>query len=589
MNRLQTWVAALAGLFVAALAPAMATAADDVELGRRIYQEGVTASGAPLQASRMSGLKVSGAEAACVRCHRPSGMGAVEGFLLVPPISGVYLFNQSQKARATMNPHVGKLLNQYHPPYTDETLALAIRTGQNNSGRMMSEVMPQYDLQPAEMQGLIAYLRQLTPQWSPGVTAQRVRLATVVAPGVDPERRKAFVATMQAAVGQKNGSTLQCKRHMVSPAEMLMCTERKWDLDIWELTGAPETWAGQLDAFYARQPVFALVSGLAAGPWQPVHDFCERQQVPCWFPSVDLPPTAGTGRWSMYFSRGVQLEAEVLAQHLRTAEVDKPGRVVQILRDDEVGRGAAQALTQAMAGSGLAVQNRALAADADGKALRQALQGLGARDAVVLWLRPSDVAALADTPPPAGAQLFFSGTLTRGGQGFAAGWKPQAQIVYPYELPEKRKLNLAYFHYWLQSRKLPLIDEVGQSETYFALTFLTDTMAEMLDNLYREYLLERAEDMINSREAGRAEEEARDRPNLGYRGPYAANRTSAATPGKNVPMAAPVPVGQSQSTTIYPRLTLGQGQRFASKGAYIVRFASPDSDALVAQTEWILP
>jgi hypothetical protein len=50
-----------------------------------------------------------------------------------------------------------------------------------------------------------------------------------------------------------------------------------------------------------------------------------------------------------------------------------------------------------------------------------------------------------------------------------------------------------------------------------------------------------------------------------------------------------VPVGQSQSTTIYPRLTLGQGQRFASRGAYIVRYANSQSDALVMQTDWSLP
>jgi hypothetical protein len=95
--------------------------------------------------------------------------------------------------------------------------------------------------------------------------------------------------------------------------------------------------------------------------------------------------------------------------------------------------------------------------------------------------------------------------------------------------------------------------------------------------------------MTNRREVGRAEEEARDRPHLGYRGRYAGNRESGGVAPPEVVAPAPVAVGHSQSTTIYPRLTLGPGQRHASKGAYIVRFAGHDSDALVAETEWTLP
>jgi len=47
--------------------------------------------------------------------------------------------------------------------------------------------------------------------------------------------------------------------------------------------------------------------------------------------------------------------------------------------------------------------------------------------------------------------------------------------------------------------------------------------------------------------------------------------------------------GKSQGTTIYPHLSLGPGQRFASKGAYIVRFADEKSDKLIAESDWIIP
>jgi hypothetical protein len=494
-----------------------------------------------------------------------------------------------------MDPHVGKLTNKYHPPYTDESLADTIRTGTNNNGRMMNVVMPHYDLPEGDMNALVEYMKQLSTKWSPGVTGQRIRFATVVTPGVGAERRKVFLDMMRIGVTQHNGSSLQGRRHMVSAAELMLRTERKWDLDVWELYGEPTTWSAQLEEFYRQQPVFAVVSGLAEGTWQPVHEFCERQRVPCWFPSVDLP-SAQQGIYSLYFSRGVALEADVLAAHLGMDDDKTVRRVLQVFHDDMVGHGAAQALKDSLKGTDVALEDRMLTStEAAGDVLRKLAADALKTDVLMLWLRPADVATLAQVAPPAQGRIFFSAGLSNGEHGFPAAWKSVTHLVYPFEMPETRELNLAYFRAWLKSRKLPLVDEAMQSEVYFALTFLTDTLSDMLDNLYRDYLLERAENMISKRESSRAEEEARDRPNLGARSRYAGNRparTDVAAEAEFEAAAlapAPVAVGQSRSTTIYPRLSLGPGQRYASKGAYVVRFKSADSDALELESDWIAP
>jgi hypothetical protein len=43
-----------------------------------------------------------------------------------------------------------------------------------------------------------------------------------------------------------------------------------------------------------------------------------------------------------------------------------------------------------------------------------------------------------------------------------------------------------------------------------------------------------------------------------------------------------------EGTTVYPRLSLAPGQRFASKGAFIVHFAA-DGKTVVPESDWIVP
>jgi hypothetical protein len=603
-RRLRTGASLVAATLMLGSVPALAqtTAAQisaQLEQGRRIYVEGILPSGAPLQGTRGDNVAVSGAKAACITCHRRSGMGGVEGDLQVSPITGRFLYAvRADMALAIMDPRVGRMMNQAHAPYTDEKLSTAIRTGVNSSGRTLNVVMPHFTLDEAEMQALIAYLKQLSGQWSPGANADTIRFATVIAPGIPAERKKILVDMLRAAFAQKNGSTVVGKqrsgrRHMVTGPEQILGTERKWELDVWELQGPSDTWAVQLDANYRDKPVFALMSGLGEGTWAPVHEFCERQKVPCWFPSVDLAPDEGQAIYPVYFSRGVALEAQVFAKFLTTTDQPRPQRLLQVYRDADVGRGAAAALSHALAGSGIAVENRVIG-DPAKDSLRAALTGVKATDAIMFWLRPDDLAALEKIAPPS-ASAYFSGELGNAERGpLPESWRKSAHMVYPYELPEMRENNLTYFRMWLKMRNLPLKDEVLQSEIYFAVTFMTDTVSEMLDNLQRDYLLERAEDMMGKRETGKAEGATRDRASLGTpeerarRYPNARKLDESA--GLNLePGQGPNLIAMRRGTTVYPRLTLGSGQRFASKGAYIVRFAGEKHDQVVADSDWLVP
>jgi hypothetical protein len=94
---------------------------------------------------------------------------------------------------------------------------------------------------------------------------------------------------------------------------------------------------------------------------------------------------------------------------------------------------------------------------------------------------------------------------------------------------------------WLKTWGLPLVNEAFQAEVFFNLLFLTDLSSQMLDNFYRDYMIERAEDMSSL--------------------------------GSNV--------------SVFPYLSLSRGQRFASKRAYITRFAKDGK--LEPVSEWLVP
>ncbi|MFM9836298.1 MAG: hypothetical protein ACKVOA_09355 [Methylophilaceae bacterium] len=561
----------------------------DIEAGRQIYVDGILPSGAPLMGVRGEEM-LSGNAAACSACHRPSGMGSVEGDIQVPPITGNFLYRTGDSLQATMDPRSGKRFNISHAPYTDSAVVNAVTRGVDVGGQEMSVLMPRYVLSNEEMRVLTVYLKQLSQHYSPGVSKDEVHFATVITPDADPERRRMLLRVLERGFTQKNGSTMLVgkrsgRRHMVTAAELVLGIERKWVLHVWNLQGPPETWQKQLQEFNEKEPVFALISGLSGTTWQPVHAFCEQNKIPCWMPSVDLPIDAEDNHYSIYFQRGVKLEADVLAKYLSDEPTQAPKRIMQVFRDDSLGLGASSALSLAMKDSGISLENRSFKGDLP--SLRKALDGLNTQDAVVLWLSSADL-SLLNAIPTTKATVFVSGRMSGGEKAALADqWKQSARMIYPYELPDKRQINLNYFHSWMRFNQIPIEDEPLQAEAYFALDFMSDTMTEMLDNVYRDYLLERAESMLSRNETGKSEQRDRVRQVMRWstRVPRIKKQDTVDASEKE---AEPV-LTVAKSTTIYPRMSLGVGQRFTSKGAYIVRFDDANKTKLLPLSAWIVP
>jgi mono/diheme cytochrome c family protein len=534
----------LAATLVLSPLPASAVPAEEiglVEAGRRIYEEGVLTSGAPLRGWRAPAGEVLGARAACVQCHRRSGMGAVEGTAFVPPVAGPALFRNERPGGAKVRRAPGMRFRDHpsrtRPAYDDASLARAIRDGVSPAGLVFSDLMPRYALAEEDMRALVAYLRRLSAQPSPGAGAREMHFATVVTPGQDASRRRVVLDVLQACFAER------------FPADGR--SGQIWRLHVWALAGDEADWGRQLDEHYAAQPVFGLVSGLGRDRWAPVHDFCEARRVPCLFANVDMPGRLEAGTYNFYFTRGLALEAEVAARYLRQRGGTTPLRRLLLVRarGDEGARVAAEVLSGALADSGIAIREEVLSGSGASEA-RRIFEATGPDEAVMLWLPEGELAALVGVmpAPPAAGVLLVSGTragLERAPLGEA--WRSVAEMIYPLDPPGRREVRMRFnLRPWLAGRGIAAADEVLAGNTLAACNLLAESVLRLRGAWLRDYLVEWIENY-------------------------------------------PSGMGNAPAPQAFPRFSLGPGQRFSSKGAYIVRFAGPTGARLEPVTDWIRP
>lgn len=504
--------------------------------GQRMYQKGILPSGEPMAGLAFGGLVRRGADAACIGCHRRSGFGIAEGDFVIRPIAGADLYQTRD-----VNPATPRIAHQLgvplRPAYDDTALAQTLRTGIDITGRSLNGMMPRYALGDAEMNALISYLKSLSEEQAPGVTGEEIHLATVIQPGVPDAKRRAMLDVLHAFIRDKNAG-VRSEAHRRSAGAMRMHRAyRKWTLHVWQLDGPDETWGAQLQAHYRRQPVFALVSGIGMRSWRPIHDFSERFQVPCIFPLTALPAVAESGFYTVYFSRGLALEADGLAKHLLGKH---PGRrIVQAYRREGGGAAAAAAFRSALAQRADRLED-IVVEDLSAEAL---WRELAVRDdaVIALWLGAGDLesAALHAMHENAPQRPIYLSASLLGGMAAPAG----ARLVYPWELPFARAAKVLRTQYWLRSRQIASGEEEVQINAYFAMTVAGEALTHMMDSFSREYFVERVEHGVTS----------------------------------------------TLAPSWFPKLGLGPDQRFASKGVYIVSAGAPGGNDVVPESGLIVP
>ena len=511
-----------------------------VAQGQKIYREGIGVSGEPLLAVGAAQSALSGSAVACAACHRRSGYGASEGQFTIRPITAPALF-QAQTQVVTSPRIKAQLGTRQRAPYTEDSLAKAIRSGVDSGGQPLNPVMPRYAMGEADMKAISAYLATLSDKSSPGVDEEDIHFATVIQPGVSPEQRRAMLSIMQAFVQDKTSNTRSEDRRRDAGVMRMYRAYRKWVLHVWELKGASETWGEQLEAFYREQPVFALVGGLGTTSWQPIHAFAERHEVPSIFPQVDLPVIDGENQYNLYFSKGVTLDAVALAKFLLDRANARPLRVVQVFKNNDSGQVASAAFRKALGGR---AEVDDVVLDGASEAARLRTAAASKADAWVLWLNAQGARnALSGVAAPSVPVYLSQASLGEPLPADARTWAPDVRLVFSSDLAPRHASRLLRTKIWLHSKNIPLTDESIQINTLFAMTMLSDAVGHIMDSFSRDYLVELIEHIV------------------------------PLTP----------------SPSMYPIVSLAPGQRFAAKGRSIVQLVDDPKAPMKDLSGWIVP
>jgi hypothetical protein len=322
---------------------------------------------------------------------------------------------------------------------------------------------------------------------------------------------------------------------------------RRYSLAVWELQGDPSTWTRQLEDYYREAPVFALIGGIAKD-WAPIHEFSERNEIPCLLPITEYPVVSDTDWYTLYYSKGYYQEGEAAARFLRRSDaVANDAPVVQVLRPGHAARDTAAGFTAARKAMRLSSPTDIVLAPelTIGPGFWSDIVRSHPGAVLVLWLGPDDLGDLAtlatlETPPV----VFLSTSLLGDDPATVpAAVRSFTYLTYPHSLPEDIGRSRLGVEGWLRAKGIPVTDFEIQAKVYFLGWMLAATVKGMRDDFYRDYFM----DVVGM-----------------MRDEYYS-------------------IG-----AVYPRLSFGPGQRYASKGCYVVQVSEGDQPTLEKRSDWVI-
>jgi hypothetical protein len=532
-----------------------------IELGQRMYREGILPSGEVMEAYIHEDILVDSRAFSCSSCHLRAGLGSVEGGVVTPPTTGRKLY-QPYTRPPSLN-DVAEKAGYYtyaktiiqRPAYTRETLKTALRSGVDPAGIEFNLVMPRYPLDDTDLAILVRYLELLSDDYSPGASQSLLKFATIITDDVNAADREALLSPLRQFVANQNKQVDMYRDFLkfgYKPTGDMKNSFRNATLSVWELKGAAETWEQQLEDYYQQEPVFAVLGGISNQSWQPIDEFCEARQLPCLYPITNFPVVSSSTWYTYYLNKGYYQEGETLARYLllqQTREGAAPGRLVQLVEESAVGQALAAGFNQTRQMLGLPAVPTVYfnAQQAQNSQTMAELVADSDPDTILLFGGANMLPALPALAAlhQGQARLYLSSTaLAADSLKIPDSLRPQVFLTFPYRLKP----------FIGDEQGMGILARVPIETTYTALgrsrvASLTAIMLNqsvmqglrlLYDNLYRDHLIDT------------------------------------------------MSMQMDQTVFDYERISFGIGQRYASKGCYVIQLGTGPEPELLPRSTWIV-
>ena len=538
------------------LLPVSSTFANDIKkesilAGKNIYLHGKLSSGEDVIATTVGDVQLTGEQAACVNCHRHSGLGSSEGSTIAPAITGEILFSEQKIKAHRYQPLTKQAAYELdRPAYTENSLKNTLMSGVDINGKPLELLMPRYTFAENDYKHLYAYLNSLSIN-NAGVTDTTLHIATIIDERVSTDKINTLLSTLERYISDLNaGTRRETERTAQAPIqkEWLYQGYRKYKLHVWKLTGEPDSWQQQLNNYYDKTPVFAVVSGISKDSWNSIDKFCNTREVPCILPNTKTPGYSADNFYTLYFDAGPYNDASVIARYFKnnTIENNEADNIVQLYDAASYSEIARNTLHEEITSNEIHnITSVSLDTINSKKGIDQYIKNKNTT--VIIWSESLDSALVEDLSSNKNKikSVFIPYYLATSSKTRKKLEKIGIDIFtsYPYVKPSREARATIRSSAWAKSRKIDTTEKVVFTNTFTAIKTLMNAIKHTRSHFNRAYIIELIEHKLD----------------------------------------------KAVLTGMYPKLTIGPNQRYASRGGFIMKVPDDVSAPLQPVSEWLLP
>jgi hypothetical protein len=261
-----------------------------------------------------------------------------------------------------------------------------------------------------------------------------------------------------------------------------------------------------------------------------------------------LPAISTTDWYTLYFSKGFYQEGEAAAKYLSgTADISHDTAVIQVYRNNEQGLAMAKGFLEAWEGFNQNMPETMVLTSEEPITAEfwKQLVAMHKQAVILLWLSPKDllsIAAIAEIPDKPKMVFLSSSLLGKEMYDLPEKVRKFVYITYPYRLPEDFDKYQPSLPGLQKSTQFPAGYSIIQAKTSFDVMIVTKSIFMLKGYFSRDRFLE-VIDMM---------------------------RDEVMVP-------------------LYTRLSFGPGQRYISKGCYIVQLTDGPTPKMLKVSEWVIP